>query len=109
MDNKLQMVTLLMMLLIFASGVVVSDAEGKKKNCTRWRSSRSMDDENCEPRACAIRCRGYEDFQCEDTGTHFNRCFCLYSCNSTSPAAPPPPPRRVYPRRCILNRLAIPS
>ncbi|KAL7093086.1 hypothetical protein ACP275_11G021300 [Erythranthe tilingii] len=110
MDNKLQMVTLLMMLLIFASGVAVCDAEGKKKNCYRHRmTSRCMDEEICEARACAISCQGAEDFQCGDNaGNRLDRCYCLYGCNSTSPAAPPPPPppHRVFPRRCILNHLA---
>ncbi|KAL7134338.1 hypothetical protein ABFS83_11G020300 [Erythranthe nasuta] len=108
MDNKLQMVTLLMLLLIFASGVAVCDAEGKKKNCRQWISSKCMDEEICEARACAISCQGAEDFQCGDNaGNRLDKCYCLYGCNSTSTAAaPPPPPRRFFPRRCILNHLA---
>ncbi|KAL9150928.1 hypothetical protein ABFS82_11G019900 [Erythranthe guttata] len=96
MDKNLQMVTFLL-LLLFVSGVV----EGRK-NCRHRYRTKCYPKENCEPRACAIFCTGYEDFECDGS------CVCLDGCgprNSTTTSTrnhPPPPPLPIYSRRCMV-------
>ncbi|KAL9150933.1 hypothetical protein ABFS82_11G020400 [Erythranthe guttata] len=101
MDKQFQIVILLLLLLIFVSGAV----EGGK-NCTRKYRTKCYPKEKCEPRACAIFCSGFEDFECD------GGCICLSGCgphNSTTtssstltPPNHPPPPLPFFSRPCMV-------
>ncbi|KAL7093062.1 hypothetical protein ACP275_11G019300 [Erythranthe tilingii] len=81
MDKQFQIVITTLLLLLFISGVLVNDVEGRK-NCTRRMTTRCYPKEVCEPRACAIGCwtiGRFEDAECDK-----QVCYCLSGCRPNS-------------------------
>ncbi|KAL8037150.1 hypothetical protein ABFX02_11G021300 [Erythranthe guttata] len=88
MDKQFQIVTLLLVLL-FVSGGVVVDVDGRK-NCDHGAASKCFPKEKCDPRICAIICSRSEDYECD------RRCICWWGCRNSTTTTPthhhPPPP-----------------
>ncbi|KAL9150926.1 hypothetical protein ABFS82_11G019700 [Erythranthe guttata] len=82
MDKKLQHVMItLFSILLFVSGVLVDDVDGRK-NCKRRVTTNCWPKEECEPRACAIACwtlGRFEDAECDE-----QVCYCLSGCRPNS-------------------------
>ncbi|KAL7093065.1 hypothetical protein ACP275_11G019500 [Erythranthe tilingii] len=104
MGKQFQIVITLLFLL-FVSGVV----EGGK-NCRYKKRTRCYPKEKCEPRACAIYCSRYEDFECDggciclsDCGPHNSTTTTTTTTTTTSSSTHPPPPLPIFSfRRCMV-------
>ncbi|KAL9150932.1 hypothetical protein ABFS82_11G020300 [Erythranthe guttata] len=105
--NLLHMMVTLLLLLLFVSVSVSGAGDGRilSKRCKKGMRTRCYPKEKCEPRACAIFCSRFEDFECN------YGCVCLSDCgphNSTTLTPPPhnhpPPPLPILIsfRRCMV-------